>query len=124
MPGALRCRLRFGSDLTVGEHHDTMPVSPKPVIVDGEVIMAGLPSFGHQRIVGFLGGVLAQYVAFRGLGVVILPPFQMKMRQGREPDVLFLAKDHLDRLQATYLDGPADLVVEVTSLESAGRGGT
>jgi Uma2 family endonuclease len=89
--------------------------------VDGEVIMASPASLGHQRIVGFLGGVLAQYVAFRDLGVVILPPFQMKMRQGREPDVLFLAKEHLDRLQATYLDGPADLVVEVTSPESAGR---
>lgn len=89
--------------------------------VDGEVIMASPASFGHQRIVGFLGGMLGQYVAFRDLGVVILPPFQMKMRQGREPDVLFLAKEHLDRLQATYLDGPADLVVEVTSPKSAGR---
>ncbi len=89
--------------------------------VDGEVIMTSPASLGHQRIVGFLGGVLAHYVAFRDLGVVILPPFQMKMRQGREPDVLFLATEHLDRLQATYLDGPADLVVEVTSPESAGR---
>ena len=63
--------------------------------VDGDVIMASPASLGHQRIVGFLGGVLAQYVAFRDLGVVILPPFQMKMRQGREPDVLVMRQTEL-----------------------------
>jgi Uma2 family endonuclease len=45
----------------------------------------------------------------------------MKMEQGREPDILFIAREHHDRLQNTYVDGPADLVVEVISLESAGR---
>lgn len=89
--------------------------------VDGEVIMASPASLGHQQIVAFLGGVLGQFVAFRGLGVVVLAPFQMKLRNGREPDVLFLAKEHMDRLQPTYLNGPADLVIEVTSPESADR---
>jgi len=37
---------------------------------------------------------------------------------GREPDILFVAQEHLDRLKETYLDGPADLVVEITSPES------
>ncbi len=40
---------------------------------------------------------------------------------GREPDVHFVATSHLDRLHETYLDGPADLVVEIVSPESAGR---
>jgi Uma2 family endonuclease len=42
-------------------------------------------------------------------------------RAGREPDVLFVATEHLDRIKQTYLDGPADLVVEVISPESRGR---
>lgn len=45
----------------------------------------------------------------------------MKMKQGREPDLLFVAQEHLDRLQETYLDGPANLVVEVVSPESLAR---
>jgi Uma2 family endonuclease len=45
----------------------------------------------------------------------------MKLEHGREPDLLFVANEHLDRLQETYLDGPADLVVEIVSPESAGR---
>ncbi len=40
---------------------------------------------------------------------------------GREPDILFIAKEHLNRLTPTYLDGPADLVVEVISPESRAR---
>jgi Uma2 family endonuclease len=42
-------------------------------------------------------------------------------RSGREPDLLFVAEEHLTRLGNTYLDGPADLAVEVISPESVGR---
>jgi Uma2 family endonuclease len=37
---------------------------------------------------------------------------------GREPDLLYIATEHLSRLEDTYLDGPADVVVEVVSTES------
>jgi Uma2 family endonuclease len=53
--------------------------------------------------------------------MVIIAPFQMKLEQGREPDLHFVAREHLDRLKETHLDGPADWVVEIVSPESAGR---
>ncbi|MBI4788678.1 MAG: Uma2 family endonuclease [Chloroflexi bacterium] len=40
---------------------------------------------------------------------------------GREPDILFIANEHRDRLKTTFLDGPADVVVEIISPESIGR---
>ena len=40
---------------------------------------------------------------------------------GREPDILFIAREHLDRFRDTYLDGPADLVVEIISRDSRAR---
>ena len=40
---------------------------------------------------------------------------------GAEPDILFIAKAHEDRLRKTFLDGPADLVVEVISPDSMER---
>jgi len=56
------------------------------------------------------------------LGMIRLAPFQMKLaRSGREPDLLFVARENLSRLKETCLDGPADLVVEVVSPESVGR---
>ncbi|MCX7670989.1 MAG: Uma2 family endonuclease [Anaerolineae bacterium] len=89
--------------------------------VDGEVIMTSPAGRKHQTIVGFLHAVLSMYVQLRELGVVLASPFQMKLTHGREPDLLFLARDHLERLKPNYLDGPADLVVEVLSTESRGR---
>jgi Uma2 family endonuclease len=89
--------------------------------VDGAVIVASPVSRQHQEIGGFLYKLLSTYAEVRGLGVV-LPPFQMKLASsGREPDLLFIAQAHLDRLKETYLDGPADLVVEITSPEGLGR---
>lgn len=90
--------------------------------VNGKVIMTSPASLRHQLIAQFLGRVLAGYVEVGRLGIVVSAPFQMKLEQsGREPDVLFLTEAHRDRLRATYLDGPADLVIEILSPESIGR---
>ena len=37
---------------------------------------------------------------------------------GREPDILFVAKENLDRIKKNRLVGPADLAVEIVSPES------
>ncbi len=39
----------------------------------------------------------------------------------REPDLIFIAREHLDRLSQERLSGPADLVVEVISDDSVAR---
>lgn len=89
--------------------------------VYGEVVMYTPASKRHQLIVGFLEKVLGTFVEQHNLGVVLSAPFQMKLEHGREPDPLFVAREHLERLKETYLDGPADLAVEIVSPESAGR---
>jgi Uma2 family endonuclease len=89
--------------------------------VDGEVVMYSPASRQHQNIADFLTSVMRTFVEQRDLGVVLSAPFQMKLEHGREPDVLFVAREHLERLKETYLDGPADLVVEIVSPESEGR---
>jgi len=90
--------------------------------VDGEVVMYSPASLRHQEITIFLSNVLGVYVEQKGLGRVLTGPFQMKLeRSGREPDLLFVASEHLDRLRDLYLDGPADLAIEVTSPTSISR---
>ncbi len=89
--------------------------------VEGEVVMSSPAGNRHQDICGFLEAVMRSYVEVHHLGVVRSAPFQMKLRNGREPDLLYVAKEHLGRLKESYLDGPADLVVEVVSPESGGR---
>lgn len=89
--------------------------------VDGEVVVLSPASRRHQQVVDFLVQVLGVYVQAKELGVVLSAPFQMKTGPdlpGREPDLLFVAQQNLGRLKDRYLDGPADLVVEVVSTES------
>lgn len=90
--------------------------------VDGEVTMTTPASDRHPDISGFLESLLRVFSEVHVLGVVRSAPFQMKLaHSGREPDLLFIAQEHLERLRDAHLDGPADLVVEIISPESRGR---
>lgn len=90
--------------------------------VDGEVVMTSPASDRHQDLARFLTVGLSNFVEMRGLGVIRPAPFQMKLPDsGREPDLIFVAAQHMERLRNTYLDGPADLAIEVLSPESASR---
>jgi Uma2 family endonuclease len=92
--------------------------------VDGEVIVLSPASRRHQLLANFLTALLQFFVESKRLGLVISAPFQMKTGSdlpGREPDVLFVASENLGRLKETYLDGAADVAVEVISPESLAR---
>ena len=92
--------------------------------VDGEIIMPPPASEKHQSIAIFLVNLLCPYVESRKLGKVLIAPFQMKLGAnlpGREPDLLFMASTSLDRLKPTYLDGAADLAIEIVSPDSVDR---
>jgi Uma2 family endonuclease len=86
--------------------------------VNGEVIPMPPVSDAHNDLTAFLGGLLRLFQDQTKLGVVRHDPFQMKAGPslpGRAPDLMFILREHLPRLKRTYLDGPADLVIEVIS---------
>lgn len=84
--------------------------------VEGEVVRISPSSKRHARIASFLHAALKNYVVRKKAGEVLHMGFQMKLPgSGREPDVLFLSNEHLHRWKETYIDGPADLVIEITS---------
>ena len=91
--------------------------------VDGEIEIMSPASRQHQKLALFLGSLLREFEE-QGTGEVYIAPFQMKLtnvRRGREPDVLFITQNHLASLKNNYLDGPADLVIEIVSPESVLR---
>jgi len=92
--------------------------------VDGEVIVLSPATVRHQDLVGLLFVLLSFFVERHTLGKVLCAPFQMRLvrqRSGREPDIIFVARQHLDRLLPGRLEGPADLAIEVVSPESTER---
>jgi Uma2 family endonuclease len=90
--------------------------------VDGEVIIFMPPKPRHQDIVGFLYYLLSSFTDLLGLGKVLLAPLEMKLaHSSREPDILYIASEHRERLTEERLLGPADLVVELVSDDSVTR---
>jgi Uma2 family endonuclease len=91
---------------------------------DGEVIIFMPPKTRHQDIATFLATLLRLFVDFFQLGEVLTAPFEMKVSPespAREPDILFVAREHRERLTEDRLVGPADLIVEVISDDSVHR---
>ncbi|MFQ5830370.1 MAG: Uma2 family endonuclease [Candidatus Methylomirabilia bacterium] len=89
--------------------------------VDGEVMMLSPASRRHQDLRDFLVVLLRAFAESRERGTVWSAPFLMRLPNvpsGREPDLLFVVAAQQDHLRETYLDGAADLVVEIVSPES------
>jgi len=93
-------------------------------LVNGEIIMFSPASDQHQDLSDFLLTILRLYVQTRRLGWIRSAPFAMRLPEishGREPDLLFVKAERMDIVQKTYLDGPADLVIEIVSPDSISR---
>jgi Uma2 family endonuclease len=78
----------------------------------------------HQRIAGFLLSMVEYYLDARGMVGAVVPanvPMRIDDKQAPEPDLMVLLGDHRERLHETYVEGIADIVVEVVSPESDER---
>lgn len=89
--------------------------------VNGEVVEMPSVTGEHNGITRFLIAVLSVFVEHFDVGELRHDPFQMKTGPdlpGRVPDLFFVAKRNRRRLRNVFLEGPADLAVEVISPDS------
>ncbi|MFQ5421083.1 MAG: Uma2 family endonuclease [Anaerolineae bacterium] len=90
--------------------------------VKGAVVYTSPASTVHQLLCGFLQQIIGVFVQERHLGAVLAAPYKMKLPEyGPEPDLVFVSNENRTQLTDTFLDGPADLVIEIISPESVGR---
>jgi Uma2 family endonuclease len=92
--------------------------------VAGEVTVFMPPKIAHQRLKNLLSTLMTDFVATFDLGEILTAPCEMLLVPGhiaREPDILFVAREHLVRLTEDRLQGPADLAVEFLSDSSVRR---
>jgi Uma2 family endonuclease len=94
--------------------------------VDGETIVMSPVNIPHDQLSGFLKTVLWQFVERNDLGMVLGAEVACRLlvrgrRVVRMPDVLFVAKANLDRVESTYVNGAPDLAVEIVSPDSSSR---
>jgi Uma2 family endonuclease len=82
---------------------------------DGHLEFLPMPTELHQNIVLWLVNALRSYAAEHG-GTALMAPLPVRLwsRKFREPDVVFMRPEHMDRRQGTHWEG-ADLAIEVIS---------
>src|SRR6185312_5741056 len=91
--------------------------------VDGRVIMMSPANYSHVNLTSFLISLLRIWVEGRGLGNVLGPEFAVRLRSRsrRVPDLMFVAKERLQNLRTSHLEGPPDLAMEIVSPDSVER---
>jgi Uma2 family endonuclease len=89
----------------------------------GEVEILVSNNLTHNDLLGFLHTLLSIYLGFTRQARLMLAGFPMRIPGGsaREPDLLIVLPEHLNRVRETYLDGIADIAVEIVSPESIDR---
>lgn len=87
-------------------------------LVAGEVIKMSPVTAEHVLLCAFLFNLFQSYFALRPIGKVMAAPFVMKLptsKPKREPDLQIILDSNPAELTSTYLDGPADICIEVVS---------
>lgn len=98
--------------------------------IDGTVIKMSPVHDRHDKITRYLAYLLGAYLEQRQIAELRQEPFVMRYvfdedgeikRRDREPDMQIILNANLENLMPTFMDGAADIVIEVVSPESQQR---
>lgn len=90
----------------------------------GDVILPAPATRDHSDVHLWLLCILGDFIEEHDLGKLMGLGFSMRLgelRRFRVSDLLFIRKAHRQFVHPYFLDGPADLIVEVTSNDSSVR---
>jgi Uma2 family endonuclease len=90
----------------------------------GKVISVVTNNTQHNAILGFVHNLFSLFLGYKHCGRVLLAGVPMKITKKkpvREPDLLIVLNENAHRIKETYLQGPADIIVEIVSPESTNR---
>jgi Uma2 family endonuclease len=110
--------------LTFEEFLDWCDSDTRAEWVNGRTVILSPENKTHIELVFFLVQVLGPFVRRNQLGRIYGSGLLMKLpatQSARMPDLLFVSKSREANVEETYLDGPADLAVEIVSPDSADR---
>lgn len=106
---------------TAAEYRDMPDDGRRYQLVDGELVMAPAPNTYHQIVQGNVLILLAPFVRNSRLGTVLGAPCDVYLDDFNvfQPDVLFVASGHAERVQDDGIHGAPDLAVEILSSSTA-----
>ena len=88
-------------------------------VMEGVLHRTPAPRTIHQEVLGNLVDLFRAWVKERGLGKVFFAPTDVKLSGGLgnpvQPDLFYLATEHLQFVREALVEGSPDLIVEVLS---------
>lgn len=108
---------------TFDEFLELIHEDQKADLLEGVIHVASPENAEHNDLLRWLTVVLDLFIEERGLGRLTINKmaYRLSGRSAPEPDLGFVAANHLDRIKHGYVEGPPDLAVEIVSPESADR---
>lgn len=91
---------------------------------NGALIKMSPVHLRHVLLTRYLWQLLEAYFGLRPIGQSLAAPYVMRLpnvASGREPDLFVVLNTNPYPLRASFIDGPADLVIEIVSPESFTR---
>jgi Uma2 family endonuclease len=110
-------RVEVAERMTSEEFFRYAPEDQKVELIDGVMIVHSPPLDIHEKLFGFLFRLLAGYVEEQDLGEVrgSRIPVELEAEQTYQPDILFVARERADIVEARGVFGAPDLVIEALS---------
>ncbi|MBI4865853.1 MAG: Uma2 family endonuclease [Candidatus Wallbacteria bacterium] len=92
-------------------------------LIEGRLLEVPAPLTEHQRGGGNLSFAFRTYVRQHRLGEVFEAPIDVILdaHDTVQPDLVFVAREHSDRISRRGIEGAPDLVVEILSESTASR---
>ncbi len=86
--------------------------------VQGVVTKMSPVSLKHDQLTTYFRRLLESYFALRSIGEILRVPFVIRLpsvKSRREPDLQIILKPNTKNIKETYMDGAADICIEVAS---------
>jgi Uma2 family endonuclease len=83
---------------------------------DGFLEFLPMPTMSHQMLLAYLFKVLSEFATSAALGLALFAGIRVRLwrRKFRQPDIVFMLKQHADRMGEEFWNR-ADLVMEIVS---------
>src|SRR5688500_18919586 len=85
--------------------------------VGGRVYVMSPGNEPQGRLSRFLASIIQYWADVHALGETYVNAYPVRLNEqtAREPDVFFIRRENAERAQGTFVEGAADLVIEVVS---------
>lgn len=103
------------------EDYRKLPEGAPFELIEGNLVQEPSPEYGHKRASMDLASDMHQFVKKNRLGEVLAAPMDVYLDEENvfQPDILFVSKENISRIERDGIHGAPDLVIEILSPSNA-----